>query len=159
MSWSFFKRLILNQPHKRPIQINQRPNPPTPRLNSGRMQSRLPSLCLRQTSIFTNRVEAIQIVQPQATPKRTRQRIEIRIRKELQRQIAALQNHPAPVTPPFRKTKSRIKLRSLLKIPRRQIRRSNIAHSISPVPRLARDHNYRKNRRSARQPSISSGSD
>jgi len=55
------------------------------------------------------------------------------MRKEFQRQVAALQYHPALITPDPGESKSRVEPGSLFKISGRQVGRGGIALDILPT--------------------------
>jgi hypothetical protein len=56
----------------------------------------LPFAPFGNTGLFADCVKSIQVIKPKATAKPTGQRVEFGMRKELQRQIATIQNHPGP---------------------------------------------------------------
>jgi hypothetical protein len=93
------------------------------------MQPWLSCAPLRQICLFADCVEGVEVVEPQATTEPTGRRIQSRMGKELQREIAALENHPASVTPDLVESESGIKPRSPVEIARREIGGCGITHS------------------------------
>ena len=75
----------MNHPHESAIRIDECPHPQAPWLILGRMKSRLAFTPLGNPCLLTNGIEGVKIIEPQATAKPARERIKLRMRKELQR--------------------------------------------------------------------------
>src|SRR5260370_20590889 len=108
--------LVLNERYEGAIRIDQGTDATAPCFHFGRVQPRLSLASLRQTGFFAGRIKGVEIVQLQTATEPTGQRIQFRVRKELQGQVAALQNHPAVITPALRESESCVEPRGFLEI-------------------------------------------
>jgi len=82
--------LILDQPEERTIGVDYGSNAPAPVFEFWRMKARLAVTAFRQASHPTGLIKGVKVVQPQATTEPTLLRIELRVREELQHEVASL---------------------------------------------------------------------
>ena len=63
------------------------------------MEPRLPLALLGNPSFSADCVKGVEIIEPQTTAEPARERVKLWMRKELQGQITALQDHPSLISP------------------------------------------------------------
>ena len=96
---------VPNETHKSAIRVYKGPHPSAPWLVLWSMEPRLDLTPFRNSSFSADVVKGVEIIEPQTTAKPAREGVKFWMRKELQGQITALEDHPSLISPALSEAK------------------------------------------------------